>query len=97
MGSISYPKLTFNPTSTLPLFLVGNQITLAKTFDAVSLVTHQVLYKCSAATEEDTTRTVNWAERVLKSKSQTKPDFRRGIFLREDDLMEKASRRHVLL
>ncbi|KAL7782703.1 putative aldehyde dehydrogenase [Trichoderma afarasin] len=68
----TYPA--FNPTSTLPLFLNGKQITLAKTFDAVSPVTHQVLYKCSA--------------------HQTKPDFRRGIFLREADLMEKASRRH---
>ncbi|PNP57260.1 hypothetical protein THARTR1_02790 [Trichoderma harzianum] len=91
MGSISHPKSTFSPASTLPLFLDGKQITLAKTFDVVSPVTHQVLYKCSAITEEDATRAVDSAERALKSWSQTKPDFRRDIFLRAADLMEKRA------
>ncbi|KAL6699364.1 vanillin dehydrogenase [Trichoderma pleuroticola] len=76
MGSISHPKSTFSPASTLPLFLDGKQITLAKTFDVVSPVTHQVLYKCSAVTEEDATRA---------------PDFRRDIFLRAANLMEKRA------
>jgi len=79
----------FDSSSTIPLWLDGKEVKLSSTFDVVSPVDHKTLYKCSAAVEEDALKAVAAAEKAFKSWSQTKPSFRRDIFLRAAEEFKK--------
>ena len=72
----------FDTSSTLPLWLDGKEVKLSSTFDVVSPVDQKTLYKCSSADEEDVQKAISSAEKAFKTWSQTKPSFRRDIFLR---------------
>ncbi|KIX99647.1 uncharacterized protein Z520_04282 [Fonsecaea multimorphosa CBS 102226] len=91
-NSISSSVSAFDSSSTIPLWLDGNEVKCSDTFDVVSPVDHQILYKCSSASEDDATRAVLAAEKAFKSWSKTKPDTRRDIFLRAADLLEQRSK-----
>ncbi|OQU95316.1 hypothetical protein CLAIMM_01542 isoform 2 [Cladophialophora immunda] len=80
---------TFDAGSTIPLWLDGQQVELSETFDVISPQNQQLLYKCSSASETDVERAVASAQEAFKTWSQTKPNFRRDIFLRAADIFEK--------
>ena len=84
----------FDTSSTIPLWLDGKETKLSSTFDVVSPLDQKTLYKCSSADEEDVHKAIASAEKAFKSWSQTKPNFRRDIFLRAAD--EFAKRRDEL-
>lgn len=79
----------FDTSSTIPLWLDGQQVTLSSTFDVVSPIDQKTLYKCSAADEEDALKAVAAAEKAFKSWSKTKPSTRRDIFLRAAEGFKK--------
>ncbi|EXJ85105.1 NAD-dependent aldehyde dehydrogenase [Capronia epimyces CBS 606.96] len=80
-GSSSSPS-KFDTSSTVPLWLDGQEVKLSSTFDVVSPLDHEVLYQCSAAGEEDALRAIDSAEKAFKTWSKTKPHTRRDIFLK---------------
>lgn len=81
-GTVSH----FDNTSTIPFWLNGKEVTTSKTFDVISPVSHEVLYKCSAASEEDAQAAIAGAENAFKTWSKTKPAARRDIFLRAAEI-----------
>ncbi|OAP60067.1 hypothetical protein AYL99_05069 [Fonsecaea erecta] len=87
-GALPTPS-AFNVDSTIPLWLNGQQVALPETFDVISSQNQKVLYKCSSASEADVERAVASAQEAFKYWSQTKPNFRRDIFLRAADIFEK--------
>ncbi|KIY00690.1 uncharacterized protein Z520_03355 [Fonsecaea multimorphosa CBS 102226] len=87
-GVIPSPS-AFDTGSTIPLWLNGEQVELSETFDVISPQNQKVLYKCSSASETDVERAVASAQEAFKAWSQTKPNFRRDIFLRAADIFEK--------
>ena len=70
------------PDWIIPLWREGKQVTTTSTFDIVSPLTSQVLYKSSAASTEDALAAVAAAEKAFPAWSHTKPGFRRDLFLR---------------
>jgi acyl-CoA reductase-like NAD-dependent aldehyde dehydrogenase len=78
-------KPAFDTSSTIPLWLDGKEVQLSSTFDVVSPVDNKTLYKCSAADEDDVHKAIAAAEKAFKTWSQTKPNFKRDIFLRAAD------------
>lgn len=81
--------LHLNNSSTVPNWLDGKQVTLSSTFDVCSPLDGSTLYRASSASEEDAYRAVESANQAFKSWSQTKPRFRRDIFLRASELFIK--------
>ncbi|KAK4942554.1 hypothetical protein LTR10_017683 [Elasticomyces elasticus] len=79
----------FDTSSTIPLWLNGEQVTLSSTFDVVSPVDQKTLYKCSAADEEDALKAIESSEKAFKTWSKTKPRERRDIFLRAAEGFKK--------
>ncbi|KAE8552144.1 hypothetical protein EYB25_006038 [Talaromyces marneffei] len=85
MGSINNPSNPLGPV--IPLLLDGKEITTEVTYDVVSPLTGQPVYKCSSASVEDAKRAVESAQAAFESWSQTKPNDRRDIILRVADLL----------
>ncbi|EXJ85860.1 hypothetical protein A1O1_06229 [Capronia coronata CBS 617.96] len=79
-GTSSHSR--FDSSSTIPLWLDGQEVKLSSTFDVVSPLDHKVLYQCSAAGEEDALKAIASAEKAFKTWSKSKPITRRDIFLR---------------
>lgn len=79
----------FDESSTIPLWLNGKEVTTSKTLDVISPVTNKLIYKAAAATEDDAAAAVKAGEEAFKSWSQTKPSFRRDIFLRAAEELAK--------
>lgn len=75
----------FNTSSTIPLWLDGKEVTTTTTFDVISPIDQQKLYKCSSASEQDVQAAIASAEKAFPVWSQTKPNVRRDIFLRAAD------------
>ncbi|EHY55407.1 hypothetical protein HRR83_008851 [Exophiala dermatitidis] len=79
----------FDSSSTIPLWLDGQEVKLSSTFDVVSPLDHKVLYQCSAADEGDALKAIASAEKAFKTWSKTKPHTRRDIFLRAAEGFKK--------
>ncbi|KIW88947.1 uncharacterized protein Z519_10431 [Cladophialophora bantiana CBS 173.52] len=79
------PSPAFDISSTIPLWLDGQEVKLPSTFDVVSPLDQKTLYKCSSADEEDVQKAIAAAEKAFTTWSKTKPNFRRDIFLRAAD------------
>lgn len=84
MGSIdtTKAKAAFEPSTTVPFFLDGKQITTETTFEVTSPNNGKSCWKSSSAGEEDALKAVESAEKAFKSWSKTKPAERRDIFLK---------------
>ena len=84
---------------TVPLWRDGQQVSAAKTFDIVSPLTDQVLYKSAAVSTDDALAAVAAAEKAFPAWSKTKPGHRRDLLLkaaeelarRKDDLWHFCS------
>ena len=84
---------------TVPLWRDGEQVSTAKSFEVVSPLTDEVLYKSSAASADDALAAVAAAEKAFPGWSRTKPGHRRDLFLkaaeelvrRKDDLWHFCS------
>ena len=81
----------FDTSSTIPLWLDGEEVRLSSTFEVVSPLDQKTLYKCSSANENDVQKAIEAASRAFKTWSQTKPDFRRDIFLRAADEFKRRA------
>lgn len=80
----------FGPSSTIPLFLDGKEITTEKTFDVTSPNDNKVCWKCSAASEQDALNAVASAQKAFKTWSKTKPSQRRDILLKAAELLKQS-------
>lgn len=80
-------KSDFNASSTVPLWLNGEQVTTSASFDVISPLNNKTAWKSSAATEDDATKAVASAEEAFKTWSKTKPAYRRDIFLRTAEIL----------
>ncbi|KAH8892863.1 aldehyde dehydrogenase [Thozetella sp. PMI_491] len=85
--------IAFEPV--VPLWLNGAQRTTKSTFDVVSPVTNQLLWKASSADEDDVRAAVESAEAAFETWRWTKPKERRDIFLRAYHLLEKYRKRSM--
>lgn len=84
----------FDTSSTIPLWLNGKEVKTSTTFDITSPIDHKKLYTCSSASEQDAIAAIEAAQKAFPSWSQTKPSFRRDIFLKAAE--EIAKRRDEL-
>ncbi|KAJ5270833.1 hypothetical protein N7505_006591 [Penicillium chrysogenum] len=82
-------SLAFNTDSVVPLWLNGAQRVTKTTFDVVSPVSHQVLWKASAADEGDVEDAIASAATAFETWRWTKPQERREIFLRAYELLKE--------
>lgn len=72
----------FNSSSIIPFWLDGKEVTGSSSFQVISPLNNQPLYRASSASEEEAQIAVSCAEKALKTWSSTKPSFRRDIFLK---------------
>ena len=84
----------FDSESTIPLWLDGKETTTLTTFDVLSPINNQVLYRCSSADTKDVDNALASAARAFPFWSTTKPSLRRDVFLRAAKLFNE--RRHEL-
>lgn len=82
-------SLPFNTSKPIPLWLNGKETTLSNTFDVTSPLDSNILYQCSAASEDDALEAVKSAAEAFRSWSKTKIGFRRDIFLRAADILAR--------
>ncbi|KAH8691511.1 Aldehyde/histidinol dehydrogenase [Talaromyces proteolyticus] len=80
--------IAFDSNSIVPLWLDGTQRVTKTTFDVVSPVHHQVLWKASAADEDDVRDAIASAASAFKTWRWKKPQERRDIFLRAYQLLK---------
>ncbi|KAF7560762.1 hypothetical protein G7046_g3382 [Stylonectria norvegica] len=80
--------VAFDINSVVPLWLDGEQLVTDTTFDVISPVNQQLLWKCSSATEKDVGNAIASAEKAFESWRFTKPWERRDIFLRAYQLLK---------
>ena len=79
----------WSTTSTIPMWLDGKEKTTSATFDVVSPVTGEVLYKCSSASKSDADAAISSCQKAFGLWSKTKPACRRDIFLRAAEIFER--------
>lgn len=82
-------RSAFDPSSAVPLFLDGKEITTDVTFEIVSPNDSKVCWKASSASEQDALNAIASAEKAFKSWSKTKPATRRDIFLKAAQLLKE--------
>lgn len=76
---------------TVPLLIDGKEVTSSTTFEVISPRTHKLLWHASSATKENAIAAVDAAVKAFPSWSKTKPAFRRDIFLRAADILQKRA------
>lgn len=81
--------LEFDANSTVPLWVNGTQRVTKTTFDVVSPVHQQVLWKASAADEDDVQDAIASSTAAFETWGWTKPQQRREIFLRAYQLLKE--------
>lgn len=89
-GTNGISHASFGPSSTVPLFLDGKEITTEKTFDITSPNDNKVCWKCSAASEQDALNAVASAQKAFKTWSKTKPSQKRDVFLKAAELLRQG-------
>ncbi|CRG89111.1 hypothetical protein PISL3812_06146 [Talaromyces islandicus] len=81
--------IPFDGNSPVPLWIDGSQRVTKTTFDVISPVTQQVLWKASAADENDVHDAIVSAAAAFKIWRWKKPQERRDIFLRAHQLLKE--------
>lgn len=81
--------LEFDANTTVPLWINGTQRVTKTTFDVISPVHQQVLWKASAADEEDVRDAIASSTAAFETWRWTKPQERREIFLRAYQLLKE--------
>lgn len=89
-------QAAFNPSSVVPLFLDGKQVTTDATFDVVSPLDHKTCWKCSSASVDDVQKAVASSEKAFKKWSKTKPAARREIFIKAAQLLKQKEEEALL-
>lgn len=91
MGSVddTKAKAAFGPSSTVPFFLDGKQVTSETSFDVTSPNSSKTCWKSSSASEDDAVKAVESAEKAFKSWSKTKPAQRRDILLKAAQIFKE--------
>lgn len=78
-------------TYIVPLLIGGQEIIADTTFDIVSPSTGQTIWKSSSTSLKDVQSAAEAAARAFPQWAATKPAFRRNVFLRAADILEKRS------
>jgi len=76
-------------TFTVPFLIDGKEVVSPTTFPVVSPSDSETLWQCSSASVKDAMSTVEAASAAFPAWSKTKPSFRRNIFLKAADLLDK--------
>lgn len=71
----------------IPLLINGNETISEKSFDVVSPVTNQPIWKCSSSSKEDAIKAIETAQAAFPAWSKTKPATRRDILLKASDIL----------
>ncbi|KAK5064360.1 hypothetical protein LTR84_000193 [Exophiala bonariae] len=79
----------FDSTSTIPFWRDGQQQTSPLTFDVLSPLDNEFLYKASAADQEYVEAAIESARQAFPLWSSTRPAARRAIFLRAAELFRQ--------
>ena len=87
-ASNGHSESKWTTSSTIPLWLDGKEVTTSDTFDVISPVTHEKLYSCASAKESDAEAAIASCEKAFKTWSQTKPAYKRDIFLKAAEIFE---------
>lgn len=74
---------------SVPLWVDGQQVKSAKTFDVVSPLTNTKLFTAAAASVDDCNAAVAAAQKAFPAWSKTKPSVRRDLLLKAADEMVK--------
>lgn len=74
---------------TTPFWLNGKEHQADKSFDVVSPRSGETVHRCGSATLQDADAAVNAAKAALPAWKKTTPAFRRDIFLKAADIMER--------
>ena len=78
-----------NASFTVPLLIDGKEVLSPTTFPVVSPSNSETLWQCSSASVKDAIAAVDAASAAFPAWSKTKPSFRRSIFLKAADLLDK--------
>ncbi|KAL2752687.1 hypothetical protein ACRALDRAFT_2044441 [Sodiomyces alcalophilus JCM 7366] len=73
----------------VPLFRDGQEVLSSENFSVTSPATGKFLHNCSSATVEDADAAVDAASNAFTSWSRTTPGYRRDIFLKAAEVMER--------
>lgn len=79
----------FDVNSTIPMWIGGQQVTTSLSYDVISPLTDQPLYKAAAATESEVHAAIAAAEKALPEWSETGPAERRELLLRAAAELER--------
>ncbi|EXK27389.1 NAD-dependent aldehyde dehydrogenase [Fusarium oxysporum f. sp. melonis 26406] len=85
----------FSTSKTIPLIINGKDIVTDKTFQTISPLNNEVVWNCSAVSQNHIDEAVSTANAAFPAWSKTKPSHRRDIFLSAANIMER--RREELL
>lgn len=72
----------------VPLLIAGKEVTTDTTFDVVSPVTSQTIWKCSSVSEAQAIEAVEAAQAAFPAWSKTKPSVRRDILVTASDILK---------
>lgn len=78
-------------THAVPLLINGEEVQTDTTFDVVSPSSSQKLWHSSSASVSDAQKAVAAAVSAFPSWAKTKPSFRRSIFLRAADILDRRA------
>jgi acyl-CoA reductase-like NAD-dependent aldehyde dehydrogenase len=78
-----------NENFTVPFLIDGKEVVSSTTFPVVSPSDSETLWQCSSASVKDAMAAVEAASAAFPAWSKTKPSFRRSIFLKAADLLDK--------
>ena len=81
--------MTPNQSFTVPFLIDGKEVVSPTTFPVVSPSNSETLWQCSSASVKDAIKAVEVASAAFPAWSKTKPSFRRNIFLRAADILDK--------
>jgi acyl-CoA reductase-like NAD-dependent aldehyde dehydrogenase len=76
---------------TVPFIIDGQDFISDQTFDVTSPETGKSVWSSCAATTSDAIKAVESCQNAFSSWSQTAPPFRRDIFLRAADILERRA------
>lgn len=74
---------------TVPFLIDGKEVVSSTTFPVVSPSDSETLWQCSSASVKDAMAAVEAASTAFPTWSKTKPSFRRNIFLKAAELLDK--------
>lgn len=74
---------------TVPFLIDGKEVVSPTTFPVVSPSDSETLWQCSSASVKDAMTAVEAASTAFPAWNKTKPSFRRNIFLKAADLLDK--------